>query len=200
MDNDMDVMARTIYGEAKANDVKDATAIAHVILNRVAYRNWPNNVNDVCMQPRQFSCWDMGDPNRERILDADGPWFDKCIDIAREAYFSDDPTDTATHYHTPKVRPSWSRGKTPCYETDGHVFFNDIDTKKPLHQSRTVQGGAGAAVGGAAITVDSVVEIARGAAVLDLGSIMQVAIGLAIVGFAAYTIYARWDDRRNGRG
>lgn len=71
---------------------------------------------------------------------------------------------------------------------------------KPITESRTVKGGAGAAVGGAAITVDSVVEIARGAAVLDLGSIMQVAIGLAIVGFAAYTIYARWDDRRNGRG
>lgn len=71
---------------------------------------------------------------------------------------------------------------------------------KPIAASRTVQGGAGAAVGGAAITVDSVVEIARGAAVLDLGSVMQVAIGLAIVGFAAYTIYARWDDRRNGRG
>ncbi len=71
---------------------------------------------------------------------------------------------------------------------------------KPIAASRTVQGGTGAAVGGAAITVDSVVEIARGAAVLDLGGIVQVAIGLAIVGFAAYTIYARWDDRRNGRG
>lgn len=71
---------------------------------------------------------------------------------------------------------------------------------KPIAASRTVRGGAGAAVGGAAITVDSIVEIARGAAVLDMGSILQVAIGLAIVGFAAYTIYARWDDRRNGRG
>lgn len=71
---------------------------------------------------------------------------------------------------------------------------------KPIAASRTVQGGAGAAVGGAAITVDSVVEIVRGASVLDLGSVLQVAIGLAIVGFAAYTIYARWDDRRNGRG
>lgn len=71
---------------------------------------------------------------------------------------------------------------------------------KPITESRTVKGGAGAAIGGAAITVDSVVELARGAAVLDLGSVLQVAIGLAIIGFAAYTIYARWDDRRNGRG
>ena len=38
--------------------------------------------------------------------------------------------------------------------------------------ARTVQGGAGAAGWAQAITVDSVVEIARGAAVLDLGGIV----------------------------
>jgi hypothetical protein len=42
-----------------------------------------------------------------------------------------DPTQCSTHYHTPKVKPAWSRGKKPVYQTGGHVFFNNIDTKPP---------------------------------------------------------------------
>ena len=42
-----------------------------------------------------------------------------------------DPTTASTHYHTPAVKPAWSRGKKPVYFTSGHVFFNDIDTKPP---------------------------------------------------------------------
>ena len=129
----IDTLARTLYGEAKANDIQDATAIACVVMNRVALPNWPDDVESVCIQPYQFSCWNTSDPNRARIFKANGAWFDKCVQIAMKAVDHQlvDPTTASTHYHTPAVKPAWSRGKKPVYFTSGHMFFNDIDTKPP---------------------------------------------------------------------
>jgi N-acetylmuramoyl-L-alanine amidase len=129
----IDTLARTLYGEAKPHDVQDATAIACVVMNRVALPNWPNDVEAVCIQPYQFSCWNTSDPNRARIFRAAGIWFDKCVEIATQAVGKRlaDTTKRSTHYHTPAVKPAWSQGKKPVYSTSGHVFFNDIDTKPP---------------------------------------------------------------------
>lgn len=129
----IDTLARTLYGEAKPHDIQDATAIACVVMNRVALPNWPDDVESVCIQPYQFSCWNTSDPNRARIFKANGAWFDKCVQIAMKAVDHQlvDPTTASTHYHTPAVKPAWSRGKKPVYFTSGHVFFNDIDTKPP---------------------------------------------------------------------
>jgi hypothetical protein len=130
----IDTLARTLYGEAKPHDIQDATAIACVVMNRVALPNWPDDVESVCIQPYQFSCWNTSDPNRARIFKANGAWFDKCVQIAMKAVDHQlvDPTTASTHYHTPAVKPAWSRGKKPVYFTSGHMFFNDIDTKPPV--------------------------------------------------------------------
>jgi hypothetical protein len=129
----IDTLARTLYGEAKANDMADATAIACVVMNRVALPNWPDDVEAVCIQPYQFSCWNTNDPNRARIFKASGSWFNQCVQLAMQAieHKLSDPTQCSTHYHTPKVKPAWSRSKKPVYQTGGHVFFNNIDTKPP---------------------------------------------------------------------
>jgi spore germination cell wall hydrolase CwlJ-like protein len=134
MNKDTDTLARTIYGESRPSDIDDAEAIASVIFNRVAYRNWPNTVHDVCMQPWQFSCWNKHDPNRNRILNASGTWWLKCQDIAARAMIHSivDKTQVSTHYHTHAMgKPSWAKGKTPVYSTKAHAFYNDIDTPKP---------------------------------------------------------------------
>lgn len=111
----IDTLARTLYGEAKPHDIQDATAIACVVMNRVALPNWPDDVESVCIQPYQFSCWNTSDPNRARIFKANGAWFDKCVQIAMKAVDHQlvDPTNASTHYHTPAVKPAWSRGKKP---------------------------------------------------------------------------------------
>lgn len=134
-DEQIDTLARTLYGEAKAQDVPDAIAIACVIMNRVSLPNWPNEIEAVCIQPYQFSCWNTNDPNRARIFKASGPWFKRCIEIATLAVEGNlpDPTTRSTHYHTPAVKPAWSRRKTPVYQTAGHLFFNDIDTRPPAN-------------------------------------------------------------------
>ena len=45
-------------------------AVACVIMNRVrrAKDNWGKTVAEVCKKDRQFSCWNVGDPNRDKML------------------------------------------------------------------------------------------------------------------------------------
>jgi len=219
MNTDVDTLARTLYGEAKAGDVEDATAIAATIMNRVAYPNWPNDVSAVCLQPYQFSCWNVSDPNRLRIMNANvkEPWFRQCHEIAVKTIARQipDQTDRATHYYakTMKKAPKWAKGKAPCHQTAGHLFFNDIDTKppktarealdqsRPLSSTRTVKGAqaATAGIGGGAV-VEALQQASQGIEPLVpyLDTLKWVFIALALAGVGV-TVYARWRDREKGR-
>lgn len=42
-------------------------AVAWVILNRVADKRWPNTMTGVCLQPWQFSSFNVGDPNNGKM-------------------------------------------------------------------------------------------------------------------------------------
>jgi len=128
----IDVLARTIYGEARGESVRGMEAVAAVVMNRVARRGWwGRTVETVCLKPWQFSCWNAADPNRRRVLevtDAD-PVFRTCLRIARRAVAGavDDPTRGATHYHAVGVLPEWAKGRQPCARIGDHLFYNDVE-------------------------------------------------------------------------
>src|SRR5512134_3045692 len=64
--DDLSVMARTVYGEARGEPHEGRLAVAHVILNRARAGGWFGaGVSEVCLQ---FSCWNPGDPNRPRLF------------------------------------------------------------------------------------------------------------------------------------
>jgi hypothetical protein len=173
---DLDVMARTLYGEAQVANEPDAVAIASVIMNRVKARRWPDSAAAVCKQKWQFSCW-WDDKALKRLERASGPWFEDCKKIARMALAGqlDDPTRGATHYYATYIKaPSWAKGKKPCYSNPGgspHVFFNDIDTKppetakealdqqRPLARSNIMTGGRLVQGSGAGLVGDGTVDI-----------------------------------------
>lgn len=219
MSTDIDILARTLYGEAKANDPADALAIACVIRNRVVHKLWPDTFVGVCQQPWQFSCWNHNDPNRQRILAAEPgkPWFDQCLAIARKILQNkpSDATSGATHYHarSTKRRPAWARGKKPCFETAGHVFFNDIDTpppvtarealdqERPITKTRTVAGARTAVVGGgilaaAAQAADAVSPLTG--VVTTLAEYTPWILVVALLAGIGYMVWARIDDRNKG--
>lgn len=136
-ENDTDVLARTIYGEARGESVSGMEAVASVVLNRVAFSNrhgrywWGNTIADVCQHPWQFSCWNQNDPNYRllsKISDTD-LIFCICKRIAGRAVSGllEDKTNRATHYHTRNVWPAWAKGKIPCAEIGHHFFYNDIE-------------------------------------------------------------------------
>lgn len=133
----IDVLARTLYGEARGETVRGKEAVACVIVNRAKRGQsrggywWGSTVEEVCLKPWQFSCWNDGDPNRAKI-DAVQPGhrvFDTCQRIARRAVAGslEDVTNGATHYHTADVTPPWSRGKAVCAEIGRHLFYNTIE-------------------------------------------------------------------------
>lgn len=135
-DEAIDVLARTLYGEARGEQVRGKEAVACVILNRVekAIKKgrywWGNDVENVCLRPWQFPCWNPNDPNREKVLvvDASNNVFATCLRVARRAIYGGvkDPTGGATHYHTLGLLPSWARAHAPCAEIGHHVFYKDI--------------------------------------------------------------------------
>ena len=137
MNKEADILARTIYGEARGESISGQEAIASVVLNRVAFAKkkgrywWGNSIADVCRAPKQFSCWNADDPNCKIIKKVDDSDIGFCIckRIALRAVSGllEDKTSGATHYHTRNLRPKWSVGKIPCAEIGSHIFYNDIE-------------------------------------------------------------------------
>lgn len=128
----VDVLARTLWGEARGEGPKGMEAVACVVMNRVkrAASHFGTSVKDCCQKPFQFSCWNERDPNRARLLavtTADTN-FAQALAIAARAVGGAlaDVTAGATHYHTRAVRPDWAAGKTPCFELGSHLFYNDV--------------------------------------------------------------------------
>jgi hypothetical protein len=137
--DDEQVLARTLWGEARGESHEGRVAVACVILNRVsraqAHRKskgsrfwWGETVNEVCLQPWQFSCWNGDDPNLPKMLavgETDGAFCD-CLAIARQALAGQlaDITGGATHYINPKLaNPDWAARVVETARIGRHVFF-----------------------------------------------------------------------------
>tara|TARA_Y100000296_G_C5100070_1_gene219451 strand:+ start:147 stop:560 length:414 start_codon:yes stop_codon:yes gene_type:complete len=110
---DLDIAARTVAGEARGekNRVQAMKAVAHVIINRSIHGGWwGNSISEVCQKPKQFSCWNENDPNRELItgLTKDSDIYrDAVTAVALAAVDDDDPTNGATHYYATWIDPPW---------------------------------------------------------------------------------------------
>jgi len=133
----VDTLARTLWGEARGEPVRGIEAVAAVVVNRVRRAVaaggfwWGGSVIAVCRKPWQFSCWNPSDPNRAKLLavKADDPVFATCLRVARRAVAGvlPDPTGGATHYHRTGIHPAWAAGSLPSAEIGRHLFFNDVE-------------------------------------------------------------------------
>lgn len=126
---DFDILARTIYGEARGEPWIGKVAVAHVVLNRMNDPRWPNTVAEVCLQRKQFSCWNPDDPMRPKVLAVDGATipFQECLWAAYSVLRGEvpDPTNGANHYYAPSTinPPRWAQGQTPVRTIGRHRFF-----------------------------------------------------------------------------
>ncbi|MCF8495847.1 MAG: cell wall hydrolase [Alphaproteobacteria bacterium] len=130
---EIDVLARTLWGEARGEGTGGMEAVAAVILNRVKVAQererfwWGNNIIQVCQKPYQFSCWNRSDPNFRilQAVDETDLYFATAMRIARRALAGAlrDPTHGATHYHARSISPYWAREETPTAILGRHVFY-----------------------------------------------------------------------------
>ena len=130
--NDIETMARTIWGEARGEGAPGMEAVAHVIKNRTRDPRWPGSFESVCLQPRQFSCWNENDPNRAQLvkLGNDDLSFLRAQAIALDVITLRlaDSTYGANHYLTVDLfrsahRPAWADPETITARIGRHVFF-----------------------------------------------------------------------------
>jgi N-acetylmuramoyl-L-alanine amidase len=133
--DDIDVMARTIMGEARGESEQGKIAVGWVILNRAKSGKWFGGNGDifaVCRKPFQFSCWNIGDPNRPIIINvkASDPDFDKCLTSAKKVLSGSvaDPTGEATHYFANYISaPAWAQPPAKLTVKIGvHNFYKNV--------------------------------------------------------------------------
>ena len=128
MDTDTEIMAKTLYGEARGEGISGLEAVANVIMNRVKKPCWwGKTIREVCLKPMQFSCWNTDDPNRSKLMGdlSHDPLFDVCKRIAVRAIrgLLPDKTKGSTHYHTLSVHPRWASALVPNAQIGNHLFY-----------------------------------------------------------------------------
>lgn len=125
---DLDYMARTVWAEARGESYRGRRAVANVILNRARRPGWwGRTIKDVCLTSWQFSGWNTGDPNRNKLgePELDDAVFRSCVMACLDALGLDE-TDGADHYYT-GPEPDWAKGREPSFVLGNHRFFNDVE-------------------------------------------------------------------------
>lgn len=129
--DELDTMARTVWGEARGEGDVGIAAVAWVIKNRAAKPGWwGRDIESVCLKKWQFSCWNADDPNSSKCatLDESNDAFRHIRDICRAVVEGaiPDPTGGATHYHTKAVAPKWAATALPCAVIGHHLFYKGV--------------------------------------------------------------------------
>lgn len=126
---EVEVLAKTMWGEARGEGVLGMYAVGNVIANRVARPSWwGHSFETVCLKPYQFSCWNSNDPNREKMLAVTISDKDYALAehiAARVIAGVPDITNGADSYCTKDVWPTtdWAKELSPTAEIGHHVFF-----------------------------------------------------------------------------
>ena len=123
----IDILARTIWGEAEGELVVGKRAVAAVVVNRTkSPRRFASTVERVCLARKQFSCWNPG-PRKQKLqlVDTSNAQFRKSIEIAKQALAGklSDPVHGADHYHHRNILPYWAKGHSPIVGIGNHVFY-----------------------------------------------------------------------------
>jgi N-acetylmuramoyl-L-alanine amidase len=134
------ILALTAYGEARGEPIEGIVAVMSVIRNRVEENRFGSGYNGVCLKPKQFSCWNEGDPNKQLLeiaaesllagTQALPRALELCILLAEGIVKNIIPDNTkgSNHYLTKKLyndgSVSWAKGKNPKALIGNHVFLS----------------------------------------------------------------------------
>src|SRR5690625_3061868 len=113
--NDIQLMANAVYGEARGEPYVGQVAVAAVILNRVKSPTFPNTAAGVIFEPRAFTAVADGqiwltpnDTAKKAVLDAINGW---------------DPSGNADYYFNPDTATSgWIWTRPQIKKIGKHIF------------------------------------------------------------------------------
>jgi len=134
LQREIECIARNIYFEARFEPEEGRRAVAHVVLNRVRDRRWPDTPCRVIAEgfPEagplcQFSWYCDGRSNRP-LRDPywrDATWLAQLVYWGRDV----DPTHGALWYHADYVDPAWRRALRRGPQIGHHIFYYDPGTQ-----------------------------------------------------------------------
>lgn len=136
---EIDVLALTVYAEARGEPIEGRIAVACVIRNRVFDGRWGQTYASVCLWPKQFSCWNAGtEANHVKLIalteqltagtlipDA---LLEECYWIAEGIITNriGARVGNSTHYHTIKVDPSWAPTGHLIARVGSQLFYDGV--------------------------------------------------------------------------
>lgn len=135
---DIDIVAKTLYMEARGEGDHGLQAVACVIVNRYRRKKWYSRINNVrslanvCLKPYQFSCWNKGDQCDTVLprLNKESEIWKKCVEFATLAYFDylPDIVGGADHYFacTVKSTPDWAKKMKFVCKIGNHNFYKEV--------------------------------------------------------------------------
>ena len=134
-EDEVRLLAATVWGEARSEGEGGMRAVAHVMVNRIGPR-FGEDLSTVILSPKQFSVWNRNDPNRRIVQNlardpssvATDPEWLVAERVSREVLSgqSVDPTSGALFYHTRGVRPRWARIGQGRQTLGQHIFYADV--------------------------------------------------------------------------
>jgi len=113
--NDLNLMANAVYGEARGESYEGQVAVAAVIINRLKHPDFPDTVYGVIFQPRAFTAVDDGQiyltPN------------ESAKKAVRDAINGMDPTYGCIYYFNPDTATSaWIWTRQQVLTIGKHIF------------------------------------------------------------------------------
>ncbi|CAI8751554.1 N-acetylmuramoyl-L-alanine amidase [Pseudomonas chlororaphis] len=136
-EKDRDILARTLWGEARGEGLAGQIAVAWTIRNRVNDGRtkswWGEGYAGVCQAQYQFSCWNKNDPNYPFLSGAKpipAGQFAQAQRAADQVIAGavPDPTGGATHYYATTMprAPAWAAKARQTVRVGQHLFFKDV--------------------------------------------------------------------------
>lgn len=136
-------LARNIYFEARSEPLEGKLAVAHVVMNRVASKYFPDTVcgvvqdgTDEVLHRCQFSWYCDGKPD---VVDDAAAWAEAST-LAGQVYWGrvDDPSHGALWYHADYVKPGWRKAFAEGPTIGRHIFYS---RKPAVSRTQLAQGG-----------------------------------------------------------
>jgi spore germination cell wall hydrolase CwlJ-like protein len=122
------IVALTLCGEAAGEARAGKMAVASVIWNRAG--GVPERTAEVCVKPRQFSCWNGG---KTPVVPDEAPSrtaYAECLRIAESQFGGTfKPTVHADHYHAVRVSPRWAKSMRYAGRIGRHVFYSSAKSE-----------------------------------------------------------------------
>ncbi|NIA70109.1 cell wall hydrolase [Pelagibius litoralis] len=126
---DLTCLAQNIYFEARSEPVEGKLAVAHVVMNRMASRYFPETVCGVVrdgtaetLHKCQFSWYCDG---KDDVVTDKDAWAES-MHLASQVYWgrANDNSGGALWYHADYVKPSWRKAFARGPKIGRHIFYS----------------------------------------------------------------------------